>query len=556
MRNKDTFGGILRQVREENGYSLDGVAERLRLRTDILRAIEDCDFSRMPPRAYTKNMVGAYARLLGLDGAALIEMYLQQLDDFELSDHSFGFVEEAKDVGVSVRRPSSDSPYSTRLTSRRGSSGSSIDSDLDFVSPFRSEGRGTISTRAASSYVPNPAATRSSRLDDYPPASRTGGYAASSRLDDYPRSSRLDDYPRSSRMDDYPRSSRYDAAPRSDRSAGSSRSRRYDSQDRDYAYGQSARIEAERPRGGRYGERSVVNGYEALSRGTAGTSRHPSSQRPSQAMAGSSRRLRDGGQDSYAPRGRSMVDSRGSSRGGYDEGRPSHRAQMPRKGNEMAQTKGLSGGGRYDSIYSRRSPLQMIFSKLPLIIGAVLIIVLAIVLVSCINGKGKASDDAALNNDGTPITGVDDPAASGLDTGESQQPSTQTAVPIAPTAAVFSYEVSDGKSAYIEIYIDGGKSPVVADEIQGPSNGNYDVTGTLEFVTTNPESVTCMVDGEKVKVKDKDGDGVYTYTVDFKKILKKWKEKNLKSDDSSSTAASSSGDAASGSGESAGAEAA
>lgn len=531
MRKKDTFGGVLREVREANGYSIDSLADRLRLRPDILRAIEDCDFGRMPPKAYSKNMVGAYARLLGLDGAELTDRYLQELEEYELSEGSFSFGEEASSVGVSMRRAHSDVSYSTRLTSQRGASGAG--SEPDFFSPFRSEG----GQGSASSYIPNPAASRTYGQSEYP---------RSSRLEDYPpRSSRYEEYPpRSSRLEDYPlRSSRYDSSSRGYEYTDYPRPRRNSTREREFIEAPSSRYANDCATGNRYGNRGYDGGYAASS------SYIPANRRSSQrdmfeAEPTASRRLRDETQRGYGAHSRTISEPRSSVRGGFDEGRGAHRAQTSRHGNELARSKGLSGGGRYDSVYSHKSPLQLILSKLPLILAAILVIVLAVVLVSCIHGKNKAADDAALNSNGTPITGVDDPAESGLDTGESQQPSTQTAVPIAPTAAVFSYEVKDGKSAYIEIYIDGSNSPAVADELAGPTNGNYDVTGSLEFVTTNPDAVSCLVDGEKVKVKDKDGDGVYTYTVDFKKILKKWKEENLK-DDTSSTATDASSDTSS-----------
>ena len=62
-----TFGTILREARERKGYDLATAARRLRIRPDILRAIEEDDFSRMPPRGYARNMVNAYARLVGLN---------------------------------------------------------------------------------------------------------------------------------------------------------------------------------------------------------------------------------------------------------------------------------------------------------------------------------------------------------------------------------------------------------------------------------------------------------------------------------------------------------
>lgn len=73
-----TSGKVLREARERKGYDLNTVARRLRIRPDILRAIEAGDFSSMPPRGYTRNMVNAYARLLGLNPSEIVNMYLDE----------------------------------------------------------------------------------------------------------------------------------------------------------------------------------------------------------------------------------------------------------------------------------------------------------------------------------------------------------------------------------------------------------------------------------------------------------------------------------------------
>ena len=73
-----TSGKVLRETRERKGYDLTTVARRLRIRPDILRAIEAGDYSNMPPRGYARNMVNAYARLLGLNPTEIVNMYLDE----------------------------------------------------------------------------------------------------------------------------------------------------------------------------------------------------------------------------------------------------------------------------------------------------------------------------------------------------------------------------------------------------------------------------------------------------------------------------------------------
>lgn len=70
------FGTVLREAREQRGYDLIAVARKLRIRSDILRAIEDSDFSHMPPHGYARNMISAYANLVGLNPTEITRMYL------------------------------------------------------------------------------------------------------------------------------------------------------------------------------------------------------------------------------------------------------------------------------------------------------------------------------------------------------------------------------------------------------------------------------------------------------------------------------------------------
>jgi len=78
-----SFGEILRDARERQGLDLNSTARRLRIRPDILRAIERSDFAAMPPRGYARNMVNGYARFLGLNSTEITGMYLDELYDYQ-----------------------------------------------------------------------------------------------------------------------------------------------------------------------------------------------------------------------------------------------------------------------------------------------------------------------------------------------------------------------------------------------------------------------------------------------------------------------------------------
>ena len=122
-------GTILREARERKGYELATVARRLRIRPDILEAIENGDFANMPPRGYTRNMVNAYARLLGLNPTEIVHMYL----------------DEAYANQVQKARSSSSSRGNFTIGhERRYSRDTSKDDDLDAYSPSFSRNKKTV----------------------------------------------------------------------------------------------------------------------------------------------------------------------------------------------------------------------------------------------------------------------------------------------------------------------------------------------------------------------------------------------------------------------------
>lgn len=83
MAQGRSYGDYLREARERQGIDLVTMARRLHIRPDIVGTIESADFSKMPAHGYTKNMVRAYARQVGLDEARIAEMYAAQRERFD-----------------------------------------------------------------------------------------------------------------------------------------------------------------------------------------------------------------------------------------------------------------------------------------------------------------------------------------------------------------------------------------------------------------------------------------------------------------------------------------
>ena len=151
MYDERPYGEILRDERERNGYDLNSISRRLHIRPDILMAIEQSDFDRMPAKGYAKNMVRAYARALNLDDRQITDMFLDQA--------------HMHDVGES-RRPSSG--YSERPRSRSRSYSRDLPS-------------GSAASRSRRASEGRYSSSRSLDLDSDP-------YSRSARRSEYPRS--------------------------------------------------------------------------------------------------------------------------------------------------------------------------------------------------------------------------------------------------------------------------------------------------------------------------------------------------------------------------------
>lgn len=107
MARSSSYGEILRNARKRTGMNLGDAAYRLRIRPDILRAIEECDYSRMPPRGYTRNMISAYARMLGLNPGEITQMYLDDAYAFEVG-------RVRKDAALGAAAADESTPRSSR----------------------------------------------------------------------------------------------------------------------------------------------------------------------------------------------------------------------------------------------------------------------------------------------------------------------------------------------------------------------------------------------------------------------------------------------------------
>lgn len=130
------FGSTLRNARMRQGYDINTVARRLRIRPDVIQSIEDSDFERMPPRGYARNMINSYAHLLGLNSSQMTRQYLDELYAYQVNN--------ARQAGHS---PAIDMPESRRRHHAGGQADSSREYEVRRGVRTRTEGSERFSHR-------------------------------------------------------------------------------------------------------------------------------------------------------------------------------------------------------------------------------------------------------------------------------------------------------------------------------------------------------------------------------------------------------------------------
>jgi cytoskeletal protein RodZ len=68
-------GELLKEARQDKGVSLEEVEEEIKIRKKYLQALEEEDFSIMPPEVYIKGFMRNYAIYLGLDPKEVRALY-------------------------------------------------------------------------------------------------------------------------------------------------------------------------------------------------------------------------------------------------------------------------------------------------------------------------------------------------------------------------------------------------------------------------------------------------------------------------------------------------
>jgi hypothetical protein len=76
-------GPVLRKIRERINLNENAVSQELKIRTELLRALEEERFEGLPQEPYLKGHLQSIARLLGLQPDRVAEDYLRRFRDWK-----------------------------------------------------------------------------------------------------------------------------------------------------------------------------------------------------------------------------------------------------------------------------------------------------------------------------------------------------------------------------------------------------------------------------------------------------------------------------------------
>lgn len=69
------IGTMLRNAREEQGFSLEDMRRKTNIQVDYLRFLEEEKFDELPSPFYTRGFLRAYAKSLKLDAMYILQLY-------------------------------------------------------------------------------------------------------------------------------------------------------------------------------------------------------------------------------------------------------------------------------------------------------------------------------------------------------------------------------------------------------------------------------------------------------------------------------------------------
>ena len=197
----------------------------------------------------------------------------------------------------------------------------------------------------------------------------------------------------------------------------------------------------------------------------------------------------------------------GGSRGGRAGRGERSRGQSPEQQVHRSRRSTITDG-KYLNLYADgRKKGFALNGKLPVVIGAVVVLALLAVVVNLTLCSQPQEEP-----DQIPVTGLDDGQGSN-DQGQ------QAPLPTPPTQFTLAYNVKDGQSTYIEVYVDG-KLQEAAD-VSGPASKQFASADSIRFVCSEPAALTLSIDGEEQQLEPGSSD-IVNETFTFSKVLEDW----------------------------------
>ncbi|MDO8429305.1 MAG: helix-turn-helix domain-containing protein [Candidatus Daviesbacteria bacterium] len=76
-----TVGETLKEARESRFYTLDEVEKATKIRKELLVALEEDDYSKLPPPTFVQGFIKNYARFLNLNSHNLLAIFRREFSD-------------------------------------------------------------------------------------------------------------------------------------------------------------------------------------------------------------------------------------------------------------------------------------------------------------------------------------------------------------------------------------------------------------------------------------------------------------------------------------------
>ncbi len=70
-----TIGQILKETREAKLYTLEDIEKHTKIRKELLKALEEDDFEKLPPTTFIQGFIKNYGKFLGLDTEKLLAIF-------------------------------------------------------------------------------------------------------------------------------------------------------------------------------------------------------------------------------------------------------------------------------------------------------------------------------------------------------------------------------------------------------------------------------------------------------------------------------------------------